>query len=270
MKSFSREELLELAPAYAVGATSPEETAAMEAALAISPELAAEVASFREVAATIAQQQSMKPSPSVRSAFLDRVSESKNATIAVPISAAPVVKTPRWVPMAVAAALALAVGMGGWNFKLRNDVTSRDARIDSLNGQLATANASSEHRHEQLNTILEGEQSVFLVHMTNIDTTSGPGIQFFWNQKQHRGLLHAFRLKPAAPGRSYQLWLLVKGKPVSASVFNSDPDGHAIISDIQLPPTPEGVTDVLLTEEPAGGSPGPTSAPFVGGKMRAL
>jgi hypothetical protein len=64
--------------------------------------------------------------------------------------------------------------------------------------------------------------------------------------------------------------LLVDGKPVSAKVFNSDPDGHALILDIELPPSPEGVTDVLLTEEPAGGSPGPTTAPFMGGKMRAF
>ena len=103
--------------------------------------------------------------------------------------------------------------------------------------------------------------------MKAADTVRGPGIQFFWNAKQQRAILHAFRLQPAPAGRSYQLWLIADGKPVSAAVFNSDPDGHALVENIQVPPTPNGVTQVLLTEEPAGGSPLPTTKPFVGGVL---
>jgi anti-sigma-K factor RskA len=269
VKTYTREELLELAAAHALGATTAEESAAVEAALATSPELAAEVASFREVATAIAGQQAMKPSPSVRAAFLDRISASKHATIAPPPQT-PVVHGSRWLPIGLAAAVTFAVAMGAWNLKLQTDVVARGRQADSLAQQLALASGDAEHRHHQLNTILEGEKDLYLVHMKNIDTVTGPGIQFFWNQKQRRGLLHAFRLKPAPPGRAYQLWLLVDGKPVSAKVFNSDPDGHALVLDIDLPSSPQGVTDVLLTEEPAAGSPGPTTTPFVGGKMRAI
>ena len=99
------------------------------------------------------------------------------------------------------------------------------------------------------------------------DTATGPGIQFFWNAKQNRAIMHAFRLRPAPAGRTYQLWFIVNGKPVSAKVFNSDPDGHALVENIDVPPSPAGVSQVLLTEEPAGGSPQPTTTPFVGGKL---
>ena len=268
MKTYTREELFDLAAAHAIGSTTAEEAAAIQAAMATSPELAAEVASFREVAATLARQQSMAPSPSVKTALLDRISASKVASIPVP-SPEPVASASRWRPIGLVAAVTFAVAMGAWNVKLQNDVAERGLQVDSLTQQLALASAEVTHRHSQLNTILEGEKDVYLVHMKNIDTVSGPGVQFFWNQKQHRGLLHAFRLKPAPAGRSYQLWLLVDGKPVSASVFNSDAEGHALVANIQLPPSLDGVTDVLLTEEPAGGSPGPTTTPFIGGKMRA-
>jgi anti-sigma-K factor RskA len=80
-------------------------------------------------------------------------------------------------------------------------------------------------------------------------------------------MLHAFRLKPAPAGRSYQLWLIQDGKPVSASVFDADPDGHALVEDIAIPASAAGVTQVLLTEEPAGGSPLPTTQPFLGGVL---
>ena len=49
--------------------------------------------------------------------------------------------------------------------------------------------------------------------------------------------------------------------------LNSAPDGHALIEALALPEKPTGVTQVLLTLEPAGGSPLPTTAPFVGGTL---
>ncbi len=63
------------------------------------------------------------------------------------------------------------------------------------------------------------------------------------------------------------VWLLQGGKPVSVSVFNTDPDGHAIIDQLTLPESTTGATLVLVTEEPAGGSPGPTMQPFMRGEL---
>ena len=95
----------------------------------------------------------------------------------------------------------------------------------------------------------------------------GPGIQFFWNERQQKGVAHAFRLQPAPAGKSYQLWIIRDGKPESVKVFNSDADGHALVEGLTLPAKAAGVTQVLLTLEPAGGSPLPTSTPFVGGTL---
>jgi hypothetical protein len=103
--------------------------------------------------------------------------------------------------------------------------------------------------------------------MKGADSVVGPGIQFFWNEKKQVAMLHAFRLKPAPAGRAYQLWLIRDGKAVPSRVFNSDPDGHALVENIAVPANARGVTQVLLTEEPAGGSPQPTTKPFLGGAL---
>jgi anti-sigma-K factor RskA len=259
MTQFSREELLGLAAAYALGATTPDETAAIEAALPTSPELAAEVAAYRDVTVKLAQQHPASPSPSVRSAFLSGIAQNKSATLAPSRARSRAVA---WLSVALAASVVYAVQLQLQYAGLERELVQRGA-------ELAVAQSEAARRNGQLNALLAADRDLYLVHLKTNDTLNGPGIQFFWNEKQHRALAHAFRLKPAPAGRAYQVWLLVKGKPVGVSVFNSEPDGSAIIENFTLPDSVAGVTDVLVTEEPAGGSPQPTTTPFIGGKLLA-
>ncbi len=263
MSDFSRDELLDLAAAYALGATSPSETAAIEASLPTMPDLAAEISAYTDVTVTLAQQQAMAPSPDVRAAFLDGVGASKRRSLTrTPAIAA----RSRWplalVSVGLAASLVVAVRYASQVSRLEGDVAARERA-------LAGASAEAEKRHHQLNLILEGEKDLVVVHLKAADTTAGPGVQLFWNQKQRLAIGHAFRLKPAPTGRAYQVWFVVSGKPFGVKVFNSDPDGHALFEDFALPAVPDGVTEVLVTEEPSTGSPQPTSAPFMGGRVSA-
>ena len=59
-------EMRDLAPAYALGALSPEEARAFEAALAKSPELQREVAEYRELNAVLAAGQPVHPPAALR------------------------------------------------------------------------------------------------------------------------------------------------------------------------------------------------------------
>jgi anti-sigma-K factor RskA len=271
MKRYSREELLELAPAYAVGATDADETAAVEAALATTPELAAEVAAYRDVSSALAQQQSMTPSAAVRAEFLKRIGGEKVVALAdagrerrdgVPAVSVPgpATRVPAWMPILLAASVLVSLYLGVQNASLKRAAAARESA-------LAAATTDAETRHHQLNLILEGEKDLHVVHLTMRDTTQGPGAQFFWNAKQHRAMVHAFRLRPAPQGRTYQVWFIVAGKPVSVGTFNSDADGHALAESFTVPESVTAVTDVLITEEPAGGSPLPTTTPFLGGKL---
>jgi anti-sigma-K factor RskA len=148
--------------------------------------------------------------------------------------------------MAAAASLLVAAVLGVQNVKLGSQLN---------------------HREHTLNSLLEAEKDLHVVHLKAADTIAGPGIQFFWNEKQHMGVAHGFRMRPAPAGRAYQLWIVRDGEPVSVGVFNSDPDGHALVEGLDLPPTSAGVTQVLLTVEPSGGSPRPTTQPMLRGTM---
>jgi hypothetical protein len=69
-------------------------------------------------------------------------------------------------------------------------------------------------------------------------------------------------LSPPPPGHVYEVWLKAsRPAPVPASVlFSVSPTGRA---DVTLPQGLRGVREVMVTPEPAGGSPAPTHAPVI-------
>jgi len=265
MWTWTIDELRELAPAYVMDTLEPNERAAFEAALATSPDLAAEVAEQRAVVEALATEQSVSPPAGLRQSLLERIAaERRSGRQAVtPMSSA----RRRWVAptlvTALAAALLLAVGLQ------RQTASERDtlrAAVRARDSALAFAQTRLAARDSEIDAILTGERDLVLVHLASANTT-GPGVQLFWNLKQGRGLLHAFRLTPAPTGRAYQLWLIKDGKPVPSRVFNSDPDGHGLVAGFELPRDMRGVTALAITEEPAGGSQQPTTTPFLIGAV---
>jgi anti-sigma-K factor RskA len=63
-----------------------------------------------------------------------------------------------------------------------------------------------------------------------------------------------------------QLWVVPRsGAPESVEVFKPDQDGNALI--LAEPKTPIAEADALaITDEPAGGSTGPTTTPIWAGR----
>lgn len=246
MRRFTQEELLEMLQAYALGALSRDEMIAVDAAIAepspASEELKKELRAYQEVAAAIAATRAVSAPVSARERLLARVADQKQAAS----SAAPTLRAPAWLTGSLAASLMVMIGLAAYSVSLRQSLLRRE---------------------HTLNSILESDQNLRVATVLTSDSARGPGIQFFWNEKQRRGVVHAFRMPPAPAGRSYQVWLLQDGKPFSVSVFNPDPDGHALVDQLTLPPSSRGATLVLVTEEPTGGSPGPTTTPFMRGTL---
>jgi len=261
MTAYSRDELMELAPLYAVGATTPAESAAVESAMRGDAALAAEVAAFREVATAVGTATPVAPSPGLRAQLLAAAAASPATPAAAVAPAAPAVRRiPAWVPMALAASLVAAVGLGAYSARLSGELGEVRAAVGALDARLRD-------RERTLNTLLEAERDLRVVYLQGDAGAAGPGIQFFWNLKQGRAIAHVFRLQPAPDGRDYQLWALVDGKPVSLTVFNSDADGHALVEEFTLPGSSSGVSAVLLSVEPKGGSVQPTTTPFLAGSF---
>ncbi len=86
----------------------------------------------------------------------------------------------------------------------------------------------------------------------------------FWSRAQ--GLvLTTTRLPELPAGRTYQLWVLTDGAPVSAGVFRPDPSGGtSVVFDTPVSlPAPAGMA---VSIEPDGGVPAPTGDIVLVGK----
>lgn len=254
MTRFTREELLELAPAHALGATTADEADAMERAMLSDPALSAEVAAFRNVPATLASAVSVVPHPRVREALLAAVRTVPAMRVERPVSA----RIPNWVPALLAASVVLMVSASIYGVRMQREAEG----LRNGNAELATQLA---RRERVLNSLLDGEGQLHLVKVGADSSGTGPGLQFYWNARQGKALAHVFRLKTAPAGRDYQIWALVDGKPVSLAVFNSDAQGRALVEVAGIARSVRGVTAVLVSIEPLGGSVQPTTTPFLAG-----
>jgi anti-sigma-K factor RskA len=293
MSTFSFAELRDMAPAYVLGALSEAEHSAFEQAMAASPELAQEVDAYRAVVTHIGSAQELTPPPAVRARFLDKISAQRSAqeTAAaippvVPPTATPVEKpsltvstgggmpvvhrSPEkplhergWLTGVIAVGLAASLLFA---IQRNSQVTSLTAQLSQRDSILAARTVQLAQSDSTLNTLLEAGRNLVLVNLVTAPE-NGPSMQFFWNVKTGKGVIHAVGLQPADSGKIYQLWLIKDGKAVPSRTFNTGTNNTGLLSDIDLPTATTGVTAVAITVEPAGGSPQPTTTPFLVGEI---
>lgn len=236
----------ELVAPYALDALDAEERARFEAHLATCAACRGEVQSHRDVAGLLAQS---APDATPPVALRERV--LREARRVRPIGARRAGRGP-W--LAVAASLLLALGIG--YAYLQERATSGQA-----SASLAAARDTIAARDSLVKTLLSPDAATADLAATG----QAPSARLFWSPSRRRVVMAVFHLMPAPGGRTYQLWAISKGKPVSLGIFNTNPSGQ-LITQMSLP---ADLTFELtaVTEEPAGGSPQPTQTPFLVGKV---
>jgi anti-sigma-K factor RskA len=231
----NRDEIGELAAAYALGGLEAEDRARFETLLRAGD--AEAVAALREFEATLADLAGAAPEP--------------------PPAA---VKTALIWPVVLSGAMAagLAAIVVGWSvsstYEKRLDALARDA--------------------EQLEAELRGQQTVITIlrdPATQMVVLAGQApaptarARMMWHAKAG-GVFVAAGLPEAPVGKAYQLWAIAGDRaPVSAGVFSVDASGTGSLSVRPLP----GVSTVnafAVTLEPAGGLPAPSGETYLLGK----
>lgn len=269
-----------LLPAFALDALDGAEQEAMLDALQRFPELHAELDTFVKTVHTLGTTETVAPAPDLRERFLHRL--ANDDVDAVPTTPAPVAsasparvqqqapvhsKWRRVVPfIALTALAATVVVLVRTQASLRSELDAARTAYTKGQSTIAERDQALAEKEAVLRTLLGGGDALLVVNM-GVPNATGPGMQFFWNVKDGRGVLHAFRLPQTAQGRAYQLWLIRDGQPVPSRVFTPDGDGSTTLFDIELPQSTTGVTAVAVTEEPAGGSKLPTTQPFLVGTV---
>ena len=270
---------MEQTAAYAVGALDEPDRASFEAHLATCEACQTEVRELRDVAGLLATGAArVAPPPSLR----DRI--MSDARVVRPMSSASVAgngesgsasrtpstpaaartdATPRrrsmvlpWIAAIAASIAAIVLGQ-----QYRGERSARAAAEQALAIARVTMDSSGVAlaRRDSLIASLVAPD-VQTVSVTG--TGPSPSARYFLDRRASRIIIAASSLPPAASGRTYQLWGIETGRPpVSLGTFNTDSSGGALAS--LTVPAGLRIAVTAVTDEPTGGSPQPTTTPFL-------
>ena len=238
------EEYLELAAIYALGALDGEDRLRFETHLASGCEICRDaIVGSEQVLADLALTAPLAAPPdSVRERLFERVRRDRHGRKET--SSGP----SRLLRALAAAATLAAVALGLY------------AR--TLHRRAETERVAREALERDLGSLTETIEA-FTAPATRAVSLSGQGdaqgaaAKAFLDPENRRLFLYVYNLPPPPPGRTYQLWLIVGGSPVSMGTFGVEPDGRGRLDTASIPPF-EGEVTVAVTVEPAGGVPQPT------------
>ncbi|RJQ85433.1 MAG: hypothetical protein C4519_03420 [Desulfobacteraceae bacterium] len=195
----------------------------------------------------------MAPRKEVRAKLFDRIRlDDQAAEVTEPSEPS---RRGLWAPLALAASLLLVVGLSYQVYSLYQNIeTERMSRRE--------AEKKVAQLQESFNALVAPQTRT--ITLAGQGQASGAQAKAFIDPAQRRIFLYVYNLPPTPPGKTYQLWLIVEGTPVSAGIFEVNPDGSARFDAQRLQPF-EGPITVAVTVEPAGGVPQPTGPMVLSG-----
>jgi anti-sigma-K factor RskA len=257
------EQLAALYEEYALGVLEGEERAELEAHLArAGDKCIAGVAQARGFVSQLAlAAPDAEPPAALRSKIMSAIKQDADAAR----SAVPTEKPkpsesravfPAWAWLA-AAALALIT-----TYTIRQMNTQSD-QLAELRKEMKVAMQQNQALQNQLD-LNRALESVMLspesVPLKLAPTTNKamPTVHAYVHQRLGVAIT-ADQMPPMPSGRTLQLWFVPKsGKPISAAIFHPDASGQiALVAPVNMPV--DQIAALAITEEPAGGSPQPTT-----------
>jgi anti-sigma-K factor RskA len=256
------EQLAALYEEYALGVLEGEERAELEAHLTRTcPACTPGVAQARWVVAQLAlAAPDAQPPASLRGKIMDAVKPSADtARTVVPIEkpkpATQRAMFPAWAWIA-AAALALITG-----YAIRQ-MNNQNIQLAQLRKQMKFATIQNKALQNQLDMdrmvamVMMSPDSMPLKLMPT--DKNMPMVHAYLHP--HMGVAITADQMPSMPSaRTLQLWFVPKtGKPMSVAIFHPDAGGQiALVAPVNMPRSE--IAALAVTEEPAGGSPQPTT-----------
>ncbi len=262
------EQLAPLYEEYALGVLEGAERAELEAHLARAcPACTSGVAHARWVVAQLAHAAPEEQTPAaLKGKILDAIETSpKEERAAIPIEkAVPIEKAkpasprdifPAWAWIA-AAALALITG-----YTIRQ-MNNQNAQLAQLHKQMKFAAIQNQALQNQLDMhrmvamVMMSPESKQLKLMPK--DKNMPMVHAYLHP--HMGVAITADQMPSLPAsRTLQLWFVPKsGKPMSVAIFHPNTAGEiALVAPANMPESE--IAELAITEEPAGGSPQPTT-----------
>jgi anti-sigma-K factor RskA len=257
------EQLAQLYDEYALGVLEGEERAELEQHLARAcPKCIPGVAEARGVVSHLAlAAPSVEPPPELRAKIMDAINASGEAARATTVIKQKTFTSqrstfPAWAWL-VAAALALVTG-----YTIRQMSRQTD-QLAELRREMKIATTQTQALQNQLemdrmvsSVMLSPDSAQLKLEPTDKNM---PVVHAYLHP--HMGVAITADQMPSMPAaRTLQLWFVPKsGKPVSAAIFHPDASGQiALVAPVTIPLNE--IAALAVTDEPAGGSPQPTTA----------
>ncbi|HML96557.1 MAG TPA: anti-sigma factor [Thermodesulfobacteriota bacterium] len=229
------------------------------------------------------------PSPDIKKKLLADVRRRKSREIRE--RTAPVKEgffaglRPLWLGAGALASAAL-VFLAVTNITLRSTIGERDAVITSLNDKL-TASEERVERLENLIATKEGElggletklasleqvtdfmkdQDIVLIQLSSKAPELKASGRVLWDKNEHDALLYCLDMPDAPEGKTYQWWVIIKGRPRSMGIFDVNEEGDSIvhIDSLKKFGDVKSIEAFKVTLEPDGGAEAPTGKPLIAG-----
>lgn len=162
----------------------------------------------------------------------------------------------RWTWASVLLVAALVVAYLGWTLNaLERELVQRAGEAAGLRQEVS---------HQQKLLKILGAPETRVVALGGLKPSPTAQGRMWWH-RDAGGFFVASGLPAAPAGKTYQLWVIAGGTPVSAGVFNVDLKGSATLRVEPLPGIGR-VEAFAVTLEPAGGRPRPSGQRYLAGK----
>jgi anti-sigma-K factor RskA len=249
--------LREQCEAYVLGALDGEERLEVERLIdSRDPGCLAALEEARELVAQVALMAPvLEPPAPLRAKVLSAIAAEPRNVVSIATRRRP--NYLAWAAMAAAAGLAVVAivarnNAGRWESEFAR-VHDEYVRSQS---QVRALSADAE-RYQQVIAVLAARDA----RMIRLATSAPQEPQFraYWSRPA--GLVLLGENVTAPPGRTLQLWVVTKkGEAVSAGVFQPNEQGQVVMI-AQASTPPEEAAALAISDEPAGGSPQPTTKP---------
>ena len=273
----TKQEFLELCPAYALGALDAQELESFMNALAGAD---AEMLTAFADAVSVAENLSLTaepatPSSKVKENLMARIHETKTETrvesVRAPWKTAEVkvswmdrlFPSPRFGMAAAFALLILTVGLASYVFHLRENIGRQKLALVTSRHHIVALEDSLSQKNAMLDVIRS--KDMHLVVMSGLDVNPSGFGKVLWDPVRKIAVLQV-SLPAEASDKDYQLWVIRDKKPVDAGVFQvSDVGSNGSLYKIDhLVETDKNhINAFAITLEPKGGVPQPTGKMYL-------
>jgi anti-sigma-K factor RskA len=241
----------ELKDAYALGALPEDERRWFESYLDTHPELRPEVEELTAIANLLAfAPGEYEPSPDLRRSIMETVEAESSGSTDTGALRSRIPGLFRLRRAALAAAALVVAGLISWNVLLQAE--NQDLKGEARDLEARVRDLQSEDRNGSTT-----EMAVY--RMSGSGEASGEVVRM----DDGRAILVADKVPSIPEGKTFQIWVIKNGVPKPAGLFEPEGDTNAATVRESL----RGADAVAITVEPDGGSPSPTSEPFLSANL---